>query len=159
MNMKWEEYKVEFTPDGSLRDIYIKGVDINDWQSFIDFLRSTEASLDFYIEGEEAKLPDCIKDIVLDREHAYLLSIRLDGVTVNCHFFTSVEIELDLDPQEIDSESKAKVIFRLMSTVGRVLNKQVILTLENAKEQPVFKYEPGAGIEYLTTIKGDCTLK
>ena len=153
MNMKWEGYKAEFTPDGSLRDIYIKDVDIDDWQSFIDFLRSTEATLDFYIEGEEAKLPDCIKNILLDREHPYLLSIRLDGVTVNCHFFTPVEIELDLDPQEIDSETKAKVIFRLMSTVGRVLNKQVILTPENAEEQPIFKYEPGAGIEYLVLNK------
>lgn len=153
MNMIWDEYKVEFIPDGSLRDIYIKGVDIDDWQSFIDFLRSTEATLDFYIEGEEAKLPDCIKDIVLDREHQYLLSIRLDGVTVNCHFFTLVEIELDLDPKEIDSETRAKVIFRLMSTVGRVLNKQVILTPENAEEQPIFKYEPGAGIAYLARNK------
>lgn len=153
MNMMWEEYKVEFTPDGSLRDIYIKGVDIDDWQSFIDFLRSTEANLDFYIEAKAAKLPDCIKDIVLDREQLYQLSIRLDGVTVNCHFFTPVEIELDLNPQEIDSEAKAKVIFRFMSTVGRVLNRQVILTPENAEEQPIFKYEPGAGIEYLVLNK------
>ena len=148
MNMIWEEYKYEFTPDGRLRDIYVEGVNINDWQYFIDFLRSTEASLDFYVESEEAKLPDSIKDIVFDREHAYLLSIRLDGITVNSHLYRPAEIELEFDPQEIDSETKAKVIFRLMSTVGRVLNKKVILTPHNVKKQPIFKYEPGAGIEY-----------
>jgi hypothetical protein len=149
----WEEYKTEFVPDGSLRDIYIKDVDINDWQSFIDFLQSTVATLNYTIDGEAVKLPDCIEDVFLDQKHQHLLSVRLDGVTVNCHFIAPAEIELDLDPKEIDSESKAKVIFRFMSTVGRALKKQVALTPENSKGQAIFTYKPGIGVEYLALNK------
>lgn len=152
--MTWEEYKIEFEPDGSLRDIYIKDVDLNGWQSFIDFLRRTDAVLDYYVEGEAANLPTSIDKVVLNQDHPYLLSIHLDGVTVNCHFSIPEEIELDLDPREIDNEAKAKVVFRFMSTVGRTLNKEVILTPENTEEQPIFKYEPGVGIKHLALNKG-----
>ena len=153
--MIWNEYKFEFEPDGSLRDIYIKGVDLNDWQAFIDFLRGTEATLDYYVEGEPAELPASIAEVVIDQIHTHLLTIGLDGVAVNCHFFIPEEIELDLDPREIDNESKAMVVFRLMSTVGRTLNKQVILTPENTEGQPIFKYEPGAGIKHIAYNKPD----
>ena len=152
--MIWEEYKNEFEPDGRLRDIYLKDIDLYGWQSFIDFLRSTDAALDYYIEGVAAVLPTSIDKVVLDQDHPHLLSIHLDGVTVNCHFFLPEEIEMDLDPREIDNEAKAKVVFRFMSTVGRTLNKQVILTPENTEEQPIFKYEPGSGIKHLALNKG-----
>ncbi len=151
--MNWEDYKIEFEPDGSLRDIYIKGVDISDWQTFIDFLRSTDSDLNYFVEGEPAELPSSIAEVVVSQDHPYLLTIGLDGVTVNCHFFIPEEIELDIDPREIDSEAKAKVVFRFMSTVGRALNKEVILTPENTEEQPIFKYELGAGIKHLALNK------
>ena len=59
------------------------------------------------------------------------------------------EIELDIDPETIDSEIKAMIIFRLMSTVGRTLNKQVVLAAGDTDELPIFKYVPGSGLEYL----------
>lgn len=36
----WEEIKWIFKPDGSLLDIYIKKVDIEDWKNIIDFLNN-----------------------------------------------------------------------------------------------------------------------
>jgi hypothetical protein len=152
--MIWEEYKTEFEPNGSLRYIHIKDVDLNSWQSFIDFLRRTDAALDYSVEGEAANLPTSIAKVVLDQDHPHLLSIHLDGVTVNCHFLIPEEIGLDIDPREIDNEAKAKVVFRFMSTVGRTLNKQVVLTQEITEEQPIFKYEPGAGITHMALNKG-----
>lgn len=152
--MAWDEYQKEFEPDGAPREIYVKNVDLNHWQSFIDFLRRTAASLNYSVEGTPAELPTSIAEVILDQEHSHRLAIHLNGVTVNCHFFTPEKIKLDFDPREIDSEAKAKVIFRFMSTVGRTLNRQVILTLENAETQPIFRYEPGAGIEYLALNKG-----
>jgi hypothetical protein len=151
--MIWEDYKIEFEPDGSLRDIYIKDVELSDWQAFIDFLRRTDANLEYFVEGEPAELPQSIAEVVISQDHPYLLTIGLDGLTVNCHFFIPEEIELNIDPREIDSEAKAKVVFRLMSTVGRALNKQVILTPENNEERLIFKYEPGAGIKHMALNK------
>jgi hypothetical protein len=149
MNLNWEDYKAEFTPDGQSRKIVIKGVNLNDWQSFIDFMKRTEAGMNFYCDGEAATLPENIWDIVLDQKHACQLSIRLNGITAHCYFLLADEIELEIDPVEIDGEAKAKVVFRLMSTVGRTLNKHVVLTLENNGEKPAFRYEPGSGIKYL----------
>ena len=151
--MIWEDYKIEFEPDGSLRDIYIKDVDLSDWQVFIDFIRCIDAALNYFVEGELTELPSSIAEVVVSQDHPYLLTIGLNGVTVNCHFFLSEEIELDIDPGEVDNEGKANIVFGFMSNVGRVLNKEVILTPENAEEQPIFKYEPGVGIKHLALNK------
>ncbi|MFT5676695.1 hypothetical protein [Shewanella sp. GutDb-MelDb] len=124
-----------------------------DWQAFIDFLRCSEATLNYFVEGEPTKLPASIAEVVVSQDHPNLLTIGLDGVTVNCHFFIPEEIELDIDPRDIDSEARAKVVFEFMSTVGKALNKQVILTPENTEEQPLFTYEPGASIKHLALNK------
>lgn len=146
--MLWEDYKNEFEPDGSLRDIYIKGVGLDDWQAFMDFLRKTDAVLDFHVDGDAVGLPVDISEVILDQHHTYLLSIGLQGVSVHCHFFLSEEIELNVDPREIDSEVKAKIVFRLMTTAGRTLKKRVIMTPENMQDQVVFEYEPGMGVRH-----------
>ena len=83
--MIWEEYKNEFEPDGRLRDLYIKDIDLYGWQSFIDFLRSTDAALDYYIEGVAADLPASIDKVVLDQDHPLLLSIHFH--TLSCNIF------------------------------------------------------------------------
>ena len=151
--MNWEDYKIEFEPDGSLRDIYIKDVDLSDWQAFIDFIRGIDAVLNYFVEGELTELPSNIAEVVMSQDRPYLLTIGLDGVTVNCHFFLPEEIELDIDPRDIDNEGKAKIVFGFMSNVGSVLNKEIILTPENTEEQPIFKYEPGASIKHLALNK------
>lgn len=146
--MIWGEYKSEFQIDG-LMVIRIENTDLNDWQSLIDFLRSTEATLDYSIEGKTADLPSSVAEVVLDMESSGLLNIGLDGVAVHCHFLASDEIQLDLDPGQIDNENKARIVFRLMSTVGRTLKKTVLLAPKNNEEDVSFRYEPGKGIEHL----------
>lgn len=149
--MIWEEYKTEFEPDGHLRQIHIKHVSLNDWRAFIDFLQHTETTLDYSIENQPSKLPDDINNIVLNQQQSPCLTLHLDGVTVRCHFSTPENITLDFDPKEIDNEPRAKVIFRLMSTVGRTLNKPVTLTPENNEHKILFIYQPGKGIDYIAS--------
>ena len=157
--MIWEEYKTVFTPDGYLRHILIKDISSDDWQAFVDFLRRTEATLDYSIDGQLRALPDNIKSLLIDQKQSKLLTIHLEDVAVHCHFFTSEYIKLDFEPNDIDSEPKAKVIFRLMSTTGRTLNKPVILTSENNEHKILFIYEPGKGIDYISTNKKLSLLK
>ncbi|WP_455203710.1 hypothetical protein [Kaarinaea lacus] len=151
--MIWDDYKNEFDADGGLRDIYVNDTSLKDWQRFVDYLRKTEARLEYFVDNEVQALPAQIDEIFQSREHARLLSIDLGGVSLNCHFFVLDQIELDFDPGDIRSEAQAKVVFRLMSTVARVLDKVVILTYENEDQQPVFKYQPGKGLEYLAPKK------
>ena len=146
--MNWDDYKNEFHADGGLRDIYVNDTSLNDWQRFVDYLRKTEARLEYFVNEVQA-LPIQIDEIFQSREHTRLLAINLGGVSLNCHFFVLDQIELDFDLGDIRSEAQAKVVFRLMSTIGRVLDKVVILTYENEDQQPIFKYQPGKGLEYL----------
>ncbi|MGI0117753.1 hypothetical protein [Zooshikella sp. RANM57] len=147
--MNWNEYKSAFLADGSLRKILIKNVSIDDWQLLIDFLRSTDAKLDLYKCGEKVNLPHSVKNIVTSIEQSYSLIITLNTIKLCCEFAKGQQIILTFDPSEVDDEIKARIIFRLMSTVGRRLDKCVILALDDGINKTLFEYTPGEGLKYL----------
>jgi len=151
--MLWEEYKSEFKPDGFLRDLLIKDVDIKDWHSVIHFLKSTHAMLEFFIDGRQAPLPHDFATVINDPSHDYLLSVNLGGVDMNCPMNAADQIELVFDPVMIDDEFKANLIFRLMSTIGRTLDKPVYCSHTDENRHPVFEYKPGHTVEYLSSLK------
>ena len=151
--MLWEEYKSEFIPNGLQRDLLIRDVDTQDWQSVIHFLKSSHARLIFYVDGKEAPLPNNFAAFINDRSHQYLLSVNLGGVDMNCPFNSADQIELLFDPVMIDDEFKANLIFRLMSTIGRTLDKPVYCAHVDVYRDPVFQYTPGQSVEYLAKLK------
>jgi hypothetical protein len=65
---------------------------------------------------------------------------------INCHFFTEQEIELDLDPREVNSEERLNSLFRFMKVLGKHLGKEVILTLENSPHLVLLRTSPD-GVE------------
>jgi hypothetical protein len=135
--MNWSEYKREFSWDGSWRDIYVLNTKIDDWQDFINLLRNSE----FPVDG----LPDDLPSIFSDAEIRPLLTINVGGVTLNCHFFRTEEIELDLDPREVTEVEKANELFRFMEAIGCALRKPVRMTPENLKDRPIFEFWPETG--------------
>lgn len=147
--MYWEEYKNEFLAERSLRNIVITNVTLGDWQAFIDYLRKTRAVMQYFVDGKVKELPDKVGKVVLGRMHTYLLRIQLNEIAVTCDFLLPGEIKLVLDPREVRNELEAKIIFRLMSTAGRILNKPVVITSGNSEAQSLFIYKPGRGVKYL----------
>ncbi len=146
MQMKWEDYRVDFEFDGSWRDIYVLNTTISDWQILVDFLRSDIYEYSCTISGKNSELPSSAKDIVnAEFEFKPLLHLTVGSVILNCHFFTDEEIEFDLDPREIQSEREAEQIFAFMRQVGEILDKEVILTPENVSHIPIFKFLPSIG--------------
>lgn len=51
---EWEKYKWIFKHDGSLRDIYVNEIQINDWKILIDFLNGN-FSLKYGVLPRESK--------------------------------------------------------------------------------------------------------
>lgn len=141
--MNWNEYKSEFAWDGSWRDIYILNTDIQEWQTFVDFLRSSK--YDYEFNGELGVLPEDLSIIFNSDQIPPTLTIKTDGVTLKCHFFTTHEIEFDLDPREVTNESKAKGIFKFMEDLGAALKLPVRMTPENLRTSPIFEYSPNTG--------------
>lgn len=151
--MDWQEYKSEFTADGDLRKIIVNNVTQKNWQKILNFLLKTEVTLHFFIDGVKSEISSQIERVFQKDKHQYLLSLVFDDVTLNCHFDRHDEIVLSFDPGQITNESKAKLIFRVMSTFGRRLNKVVVLTAENREDQPIFQYEPAQGLTYIKLNK------
>jgi hypothetical protein len=83
-------------------------------------------------------------------ERSVFMTIDIEGIFLNCHFFTEEEIEFDLDPGEVNGEEKLEQLFKFMQLIGALLQKEVILTPENMQEIAIFSYKPGTGkIEFM----------
>lgn len=141
--MEWEEIKTAFDLDGSLRDLYVFETNMVDWQRLVDFVREGAHHYTFRRDGEVCPLPNRVNAILSrTREASFTLSIHLEEIWINAHFFCVEQIELDLDPREVHSEERAKALFEFMRGVGQALNKPVRLTPENLSEYVLFEYDP-----------------
>ncbi|MFF3024832.1 hypothetical protein ACFVRR_19620 [Gottfriedia sp. NPDC057948] len=137
-----------FFVDGSLRDIYVLDVNLDDWQKLIDWLRLSDWAIQFYIDGQENtnKITNVSKIFDEKKKKSVLMSININGVLINCHFFVEDEIEFDINPKEIIGLSEVSSVFEFMSKLSNVLGKEIILTEENFLEHP------------LVTVKSDGAL-
>lgn len=139
--MEWEEIKTAFNWDGSWRDLYVFETTPDDWQRLVDFVRKSVHPHTFQRGPEVCALPAHV-NVLFEKDAGALLSIHLGGITLNAHFFCVEQIELDLDPREVQSEERAKALFEFMRGVGQALNKPVRLTPENLSDYVLFEYDP-----------------
>jgi hypothetical protein len=72
-----------------------------------------------------------------------MVRIRVGTVMVVCHFFTTDEIEMDVDPREVTSQAELDELLGFLRLVGDTLGRAVILSHESDEEHPFISYEPG----------------
>jgi len=136
-----------FEPDGfgSLRDIYVLDADERNWQSVVDWIRTSGLPYAFHLDGKPRPLPAAVQDIFRLRDDAVTgLSIDLDGVVVRGHFFMPDEIEFDLDPRDVVRPDQADRVLGFVQDLADLLGKPAILTPENDPEHPLVRKEPVA---------------
>jgi hypothetical protein len=102
---------------------------LGDWQTLLNYL-GTNYLLTYTEDGSPAFLPDAEKIFQMRDEKSVALKVMLLGFTVNTHFFSQHEIEMDLLPEDVNSSDKAEAVFRLMIEIARLFNKDVFLTPE-----------------------------
>ncbi len=147
------DYQRAFHQDGSLRDIYVQNVDVDQWEKFLDFVRSGGFVLRYSRDREAAQLPSSAAHILADKSCAHNLTIDVGGVGICCHFFVTDEIELDIDPREVTTPAAVDHVLRFMSGLGACLVRDVILTEENSPEYVWFRYSSADGaIQYERTV-------
>lgn len=147
--MEWRDYQHEFDGEEGLHQIVIADVTPRDWQKILRFLQKTEVELTFYIDGVKSVLPARVDDILGTHGHRYLLLLRFDGLALQCDFVRADAIVLSYDPAQITDETKATLLFRVMSTCGRRINKVAVLTAQGQDSNPIFRYAHGQGLVYL----------
>lgn len=143
--MTLAEHREAFEVDGSLRDLYVLHTTIADWQMLLDHLKAAPYRISYTLDGNVAELPAQVGDIFAARHlSAPLLSILLEGMQLNCHFFTAEQIEFDLDPRQVTTEARYEALLRFIVDLGHVLGRRLILTEENAPEAVWFDLPIGA---------------
>ncbi len=85
------------------------------------------------------KLPNDYETIREMRQHnPTTLKIFIGGsIQANCHFFCEEEIELDIDPNDINTESEYLMLVAFLEWLSQKLQKKVIVTYENIKEAQI----------------------
>lgn len=134
-----------FHSDGSLRDIYVQNVTVKEWEAFLNFLGTGNYRLQYFRDGDSAQLPANAAKVLSDRSCSHNLVIDITEVKICCHFFMEDEIELDVDPREINSEASESNVLDFMVELGAYLNRDVILTEENSPSQVWFRYSSKDG--------------
>ncbi len=147
MTNNWEEIKWIFEPDGTLRDIYVENVDIEDWKILIDYLNANHIVK--YGPSDDNQIINKIdKDYLIQlltdvtgKLELKTVAIIIDDIIINTHFFTVDEIEFDIEPKEINSVEDYKKVLSFMNEISRILNRQLILTGENQIQFPLVRVE------------------
>ena len=137
--MDWIEIKENiYFEDGAYRDILISEATQDDWRKWVDYVTSKYRVST--IEHETQLKKDTIDlDSVLaywggKAECCATTSIYVGNVIVNCHYFDDKEFENDITPKEVTTEKDHIDILKYMTDISLLLNKPVIMTLENCPD-------------------------
>jgi len=142
----WEACKHEFQWNGSWRDIYVFRTTLDDWRVLCAELKKTY-NLEFLVDGEARSFPEMVDEVFVLRNQAnVLMRFLAEGIIIACHFFSTEEIEFDIDPREIISQAALDALLNFMGLVGDAVRKKVVLTPENGAELPFIAYEPQTGL-------------
>ena len=143
--MDWKDAKSAFVRDGSLRDLYVLDTTVEDWHRLFDFVRGSAYDLRFRHGDDWQPLPDAPDGFFSgESEWTTLLSVDVGGVVINAHFFETDQIELDIEPSEVQAPERAASLFGFMRGLGLALGKLVRLTPENCRDYILIEYDPGS---------------
>lgn len=159
MTNNWEEIKWIFEPDGTLRDIYVENVNIEDWKILIDYLNASHI-LKYGPSNENKIVNKADKDYLIKlltdetgEMELKTVSVIIENIIINTHFFTIDEIEFDIEPREINSETDYEKLLSFMNEISKLLNKPLILTGENQIDFPLIKTDFSKGLIKALTKK------
>ena len=140
-----DAYEEAFERDGSLRDLYVLSTSRDDWSAFLKFVSASQYANRFKLNDSPAPLPpDASSLFPRSGDNFPLLRIDVSGMGLNCHFYLENEIELDLDPREVQDDAKADAIVAFIAALGDALGKEVRMTSENGPDEAILRYDPSA---------------
>lgn len=114
---------------------------ISDWVRLFDVFSMYNITL--YCDGDPTSI-NMDPATVFERssEHHYYLEVLVEGVALHCHFFTVEEIEIDVDPREVNTQLDLDVVLDLMGAIGRGVAKPIILTEEATQNFVWIAFDP-----------------
>ncbi|PIB35722.1 hypothetical protein BFP72_10115 [Reichenbachiella sp. 5M10] len=131
------------TLNGALRDIFILGSTLDDWNNVLHGLKNSDYGLDFLIDSEPAELPHNAEEI-FKIENSKTLRVRQDNIFFNSYFFVDSEIDFDIDPRDFVAFEQGEDLVNFMRFLSNLTNKPCILTPELDQEYILMKILPNS---------------
>jgi hypothetical protein len=78
---------------------------------------------------------------------APLVRIERERLGLNCPCFLPEALAFDLDPKDSQHEQQGSYLLDFMRTIGRVLNKPIMLRGENDAQGPLFRDDPATNTD------------
>ena len=129
-------------PDGSLRDIYVAGTDLDDWRKFLRWITQSYPS-EYQVDLQPREMPDDTAAIFEEAARAsVVLMIFLGPAQINCHFFAPDELELDLDPSQLQEPDGVHLLADFLKRLANLLGREVFLTEESSPDRVHYSYTP-----------------
>ena len=140
--IRWDAVKEEFAWDGSLRDIYIAPATVDDWAAIWPLLREYPLA-EFSVDSQKQPAPATVQEVFALRAFGNpMLRLKAGSVRIVFHFFSTGEIECDIDPREIKSQPDLDALLAFVQQMGDKTGKGAIITPENSREEPFITYDP-----------------
>ena len=128
--------------DGTFRDIYLQNMTPRHWQLFDEFVRQYQS--EYSVDGGPAPFPGSAA-IFANRRITPLLAVGAGQTTINCHFFSARQLELDVWPREIIGVVEHNAILSFVEQLSLALSLAAEITWENSATEPLITFSPGLG--------------
>jgi hypothetical protein len=145
------------------RGIFVLETDEQDWQTFFPFLHASPYAIEFLVGGEQRPLPERIEDFfaliqeqesspVSHIEDPPVIHIDKEHLAVGCYCSAERGIEFDISVKGFQDEATLREqlarFLDFIRTIGRILNKVIILAPEVSPYFHLFHFDPGTGEEH-----------
>ncbi|WP_452227572.1 hypothetical protein [Lacinutrix sp. MEBiC02404] len=154
----WKNIEWIFEKDGALRDVYVQNATVSDWEKVVDLLNSEyKLTYGVYEDNLTNKIDfGYVKAMFADETGEMEIksaTIDLNGIIVKFYFALEDQIEFDINPTDIKTESDFYLIIDFMKIISSKLEKQITLCGGNQPEFPLIKIDSKNGIEKILTEK------
>jgi len=137
----WEECRGDFRPDGSLRDVYVRGGGLPAWEAALRTLLAMGTAR-YEVDGRTMSLPGSAREALAMRPtQSPLLRVEIGGIDFAYHFFGSEDVELDFAPAEVNAADRFVTLLSVVVAIGEATGCDVIVTSENQRDLAFLRYE------------------
>lgn len=135
--LTYQDVEARFEPDGGWRDIYAFQTTDVEWSALLAVLLAGRWHTELRVNDEPSTdIKEAVRTLDSVSDHAGL-TVSLPGATLNCQFFTTSQIEFDLDPSEI-GPSNFGALCEFISLMSNATARNVFITEESSSESGIF---------------------
>jgi hypothetical protein len=146
MTIAWDEVSHEFGDEGALREIVVRGADLETWDRVLRHLQR-EHGPRFSVNDRVAGTPRDAAELLQAASGSMpLFSFRIAEVELTCHVTGGREIVFAFDPREVAGQEELDALIRFLEEIGRTAERDVILTYEYWRSESILRWDHAAGI-------------